>query len=963
MNLIDFLGMSGQQRRRMLDEYVDDLNLERFVPPQLRPAAEFVGEANPVAAMGNAMQSGGVAFDKDATAEARKRAAVDMGMEMAMSLAPAALVRAGYLAAPAGLTEMFATPTGEVIGPMVRNAASDLQYAGRSLAEGDFGGILDAFRPSRDAQSLSAAKIGIDNPEGEWLANKQLRAEESIAKSSPDNALGKGFVGAITAYTKEPIYLPTNLLRNIKGAMDEQPKAGQYKFDELMESVKKEGFNDDSPILVSVNHRGEPYITEGNNRVAVASAINRPYVAAEVKWWNGGEQVDAQLLTPNYVKYKAEEGLNLKQRSMVGSQYSPSLRAAENLKQNKGTYEQMRNMLLKGGAKENELDFSGLDEQFKGENVTKEQLVNWLRHSDPRLEVHERESFGVTGAEPPSHEEMIERYVDENFEAETEYYLNEYGPERLSEEMRQIEELDEDELIEVANYEGYDEDQLDDFLSDYKGYYIDEMQELFSNEDAALAHVLGGYDSAVQGAEALARDSLDENARYNMDFDELREALGLDDIESFDAYETRYGEQYFPSGASDYRENLYKYVPEDDTFPQQRVAGASHFDDDDDLTQFHTRTGIFNVSGSYPNQRARYVGEIQSDAQQNRNIKDSLLSYSDGIKLRDYDDLTNELMGQSNRFNMASMADERSLDDNIEAIVDTALTNINDGTDDASIEVYEALLKQATLDRHNASLINQGKAPIAQKITELDPEQDKIISLMAKEKMENLNSFHRPDNLRRSLLDNPDILPADNPITEKVLMPDIINRANNKNRSQAFAHTAQKQEQFFIDDNPELENKMFSGVGGPVMGSQNQWLDYALRSELMAAVNDPTVDYLALPFSTEAIGVVGGTRSPKQGTIDFYRRDVQNRMKNILKKNKIEGEMKPIFLDAEIDGVGPREARGLRLTPEMRYQIKKNGLPTFAALAGAPLLGVFDYLKEQKEKRNERVGGILGYQF
>ena len=26
-------------------------------------------------------------------------------------------------------------------------------------------------------------------------------------------------------------------------------------------------------------------------------------------------------------------------------------------------------------------------------------------------------------------------------------------------------------------------------------------------------------------------------------------------------------------------------------------------------------------------------------------------------------------------------------------------------------------------------------------------------------------------------------------------------------------------------------------------------------------------------------------------------------------------------------------------------------------------MGVFDYLKEQKEKRNERLGGILGYQF
>ena len=32
MNLIDFFAMGGQERRRMLDDYVDDLNLERFLP-------------------------------------------------------------------------------------------------------------------------------------------------------------------------------------------------------------------------------------------------------------------------------------------------------------------------------------------------------------------------------------------------------------------------------------------------------------------------------------------------------------------------------------------------------------------------------------------------------------------------------------------------------------------------------------------------------------------------------------------------------------------------------------------------------------------------------------------------------------------------------------------------------------------------------------------------------------------
>ena len=63
MNLIDFLSMGGQERRKMLDNYVDSLNLERFVPPNLRPATEFIAEANPVAAIGGAMQDASVVFD------------------------------------------------------------------------------------------------------------------------------------------------------------------------------------------------------------------------------------------------------------------------------------------------------------------------------------------------------------------------------------------------------------------------------------------------------------------------------------------------------------------------------------------------------------------------------------------------------------------------------------------------------------------------------------------------------------------------------------------------------------------------------------------------------------------------------------------------------------------------------------------------------------------------------------
>ena len=815
MNLIDFLSMGGQERRKMLDNYVDSLNLERFVPPNLRPATEFIAEANPVAAIGSAMQDASVVFDPQQTAEARKRAAVDMGLEMAMTLAPAALVRMGYLAAPAGLAETFGMSVDNA-AENARGLISDATYAARSVAEGDPRGVLEAFQRGGTPQSVGAAGIGD----------------------------------------------------------------------------------------------------------------------------NGGPALDE---VPRFAR-----------------QYSPSRRAAENLKQNKGTYKQMRAMLLKGGAKENELEWSGLDERFKSDDtVTKEQIVKWLTASDPRLDRQVRESYGTIGAEPPSHEEMIEQYVEANLEDEAYYYLNEYGPERLNDEYRPITDLDEDELIDVAAYEGYDEDQLDDFLADYEDYWIDDGQELFSNEEAALAHALGGYSTPAEGAEALARDSLDENARYNMDFDELRETLGLDEAEEFYEDETQYGAQYFPSGASDYRENIYKFEPEDDSFPPERMTGASHFGEDDDFAQFHTRTGILPLSNTGGQQRAYYVGEIQSDAQQNLN-KDSLLSYAEGMKLKDYDDVGNSLMSESNRFNMAATTNEQAIRQTVEDIRTSRPDILQNGVG-AQQQIYKIIYRQAVLDDHNARMVNSGQAPMPSKVSELSADQlNQIDGLMATPDIQR-NIGQSDYKLTRALLENPDILPQENPITTQVLMPQIVERSNNLNRSKAYARTASDQEQFFIEDNPELENKMFSGVGGPVMGSQNQWLDYALRSELIEAVNDPSVDYFALPYSEYAIGKVGGTSSPKQGTIDFYRRDVPNRLKKILKQNNIDVGIGPIRLEGEAYGDSPIKAQGIWLRPEIKDQIKRTGLPTFAALGAMPLMGVFDYLQEQKEKRNERLGGLMGY--
>ena len=104
-NLFHFFSReAGQERRRALDEAVGGL-IEYITPPNLRPAAEFIAEANPLEGMSDSMAASRVVFDPEQTAEARKRAAVDMGLEMAMALTPAALAARGYLTPVQGVME------------------------------------------------------------------------------------------------------------------------------------------------------------------------------------------------------------------------------------------------------------------------------------------------------------------------------------------------------------------------------------------------------------------------------------------------------------------------------------------------------------------------------------------------------------------------------------------------------------------------------------------------------------------------------------------------------------------------------------------------------------------------------------------------------------------------------------------------------------------------------------------
>lgn len=132
-----------------------------------------------------------------------------------------------------------------------------------------------------------------DNPGGDWLMYKQRNANDP--QHRPD--FFKKLTGSITAWmgSSKPMLLPVDALKTIPGARGERRRPGEYQFDHLMKQVKYDpyGFNNrQDPILIGVNHDGDAYVIEGNTRIAVAAALDVKYIFAEIRYWNGGEDVD-----------------------------------------------------------------------------------------------------------------------------------------------------------------------------------------------------------------------------------------------------------------------------------------------------------------------------------------------------------------------------------------------------------------------------------------------------------------------------------------------------------------------------------------------------------------------------------------------------------------------------------------------------------------------------------------------
>jgi hypothetical protein len=302
--------------------------------------------------------------------------------------------------------------------------------------------------------------------------------------------------------------------------------------------------------------------------------------------------------------------------------YSPSVRAAEGLPQEKGSYTQLKAWMLKNGAKAKEMEWTGADEAFEGRtDVTKKELVDYLTDNQYLLWEKRATAKGVMRGDTSGREtrEARETYVDG----------------RLYDEIRNM----EDSFDSGWEY-GTEFESIADFVAGGNDEVLDEIarsmrvQNIRNGQDLAESYPDGwvNYNRSTKEYEVFA--DRDEAMQAEMpDFtEEARQSLRdyVDNLEYDDADEYNrilFGNEltadpselvyakYFPQGGTNMSETTYQFGDPTGKLPDDYFKNPEHFEETGaDLNLVaHARTAEFPVQGGGT---AFHVGEGQSDIAQ-----------------------------------------------------------------------------------------------------------------------------------------------------------------------------------------------------------------------------------------------------------------------------------------------------------------------------------------------------------
>ena len=159
------------------------------------------------------------------------------------------------------------------------------------------------------------AKLKIDNPgfdevyqetyaETKQRASDKVKNEAIEAGQTDTYETNIGTSTGVTGYANSVTFNP-NELKDLPGAMGEEKfRSSGKKLDRLKQSIAERGYNpEDNNILIHVREDGQPFIVEGNHRLAEALESGRETITADIRYLRGAEEkagpLDPRNIFPN----------------------------------------------------------------------------------------------------------------------------------------------------------------------------------------------------------------------------------------------------------------------------------------------------------------------------------------------------------------------------------------------------------------------------------------------------------------------------------------------------------------------------------------------------------------------------------------------------------------------------------------------------------------------------------------
>ena len=584
-------------------------------------------------------------------------------------------------------------------------------------------------------------------------------------------------------------------------------------------------------------------------------------------------------------------------------EFSPSLKAAEALKQEKGPYEQLKaTMINKHGAKEAEMDWSGANDLFAGKTVTKSDLVVYLSGGEKTNDLDPtdlvKENTNVAKGlmlELPK----LTRVLSKSAPA------SEFFPISRTMSGGEI-------AMGLPSPK-----QLENFRSQVRYFVAEE-----------------GRDKPIQGSDFY--DSLDEALDVSDRINDKR--LQMSGITSGQEVvppdELTYTQDNFPLGGTDTAETVYRF--DDPTGLYDNAFSASHKFNElpDDNVLAHTRTAQFPVVDGGT---GYHVGEIQSDVLQNQR-RVTKLGRAPGEELR-------------------SRSEELALREKYDNIDLKALV---DDIEKRANELFNKRLnfkKNFNLEYQNAGReegIQAGKD-----FVEAVKNSDRSISNEAvKAIVDDLIKKYTPKELDNVQISNLILYPENffdeiryaggtnsegaqkrikqiQGIREK--FKDEIADFNEKNK---IYEILKKQKDIAINIQRSGKTDQFKQL--PYGESTNQWVDMVLRKELAKAI-DSGSEFMTIPSSDL---VRKYTQGSEEGQGKFYDQIVPMRLNKLAKKYDPNISVIPQKIKTQ---AGEENVTALPLTQKLIDNIMNKGLPKYAVPITGGSLGALSFVEGEQQ--------------